>query len=456
MRAPDLRDDPRRAWEPFTPSAEEPWDEARVAHLHRRAGFGAHWCQVVRDTAEGFEASLARVLEGETHGPDGRAASAFDEIVEAMVDSARRRPAIQRVQLLWLFRMLFTPFPLAERMTLAWHGHFATSQAKVDNPLAMLDQNLAQRELWRAPFGRLVLAMIKDPALLTWLDGFESRKAHPNENLARELLELFVLGEGNYTEADVKNVARALTGWRSVRGDGIEPLFDPSEHDDGPETFLGRTGSFGVDDVARIVVAQPAAARHVARRLYRTFISDTDEPSAELLEPLAEVMQLNGNGEIDVARGIACALHSRLFHSAWCRGRRVKAPVDYAIGSLRAAEVFNPPPDLVDLEFRLTRMGQRLFYPPSVAGWPGGLAWLRDSTLLARANYAAAFAAGPAAENRLGAVAERRALKNPDAWSRALETLLFGPPVSPAPGKPSLSHAAIVRDRLVCPEAQLA
>ena len=455
MRSPNLLNDPAAAWAPFAPTTEEPWDEARVAHLHRRAGFGATWGQVVRDTADGYEASLARVLDGESHGPDGRPASEFAAIVEAMVDSAHeRRPSIQRVQSLWLFRMIFTPFPLAERMTLAWHGHFATSQQKVEDPRAMLGQNLAQRELWRAPFGRLVRAMLEDPALLAWLDGFESRKEHPNENLARELLELFTLGEGNYAEADVKNVARALTGWRDASGAGLASLFDPSDHDVGPQTFLGQSGSFGVADVARIIVAQPAAARHVARRLYRTFVSDTDEPPAGLLEPLAAAMR--SSGDVDVARGIALVLRSRLFHSPWCRGRRVKGPVEYAVGALRAAEMFDPPPDLADLEIGLTRMGQRLFFPPSVTGWPEGLVWLRDSTLVARANFVAALAAGPALENRLRTVAARRGLNSPAAWSRALETLLFGPPTPPALTETSPSYAAILGDRLVRPEAQLA
>ena len=342
MRTKDLLDDPEAAWSRYRPSPAEPWDEARAAHLHRHAGFGATWGQVVRDKAEGFEPSIRRVLDGESHGPDGRPADAFAEVVAAMEESARRRPSIGRVQYLWLYRMILTPYPMAERMTLAWHGHFATSQRKVDDPVAMLDQNLAQRNLWRAPFGRLVARMLDDRALLTWLDGFESRKGRPNENLARELLELFALGEGNYSEADIKGVARALTGRRLIRSEGyggeIQP--DPSEHDDGPETFLGQTGSFGPEDVARIVVAQPTSAAHVARRLFRTFLSDVDEPPKALLESLAA--SIRTKDDVDVARGIEMVVRSRLFHSAWCRGRRVKGPVDYVVGAARAAELFDP------------------------------------------------------------------------------------------------------------------
>ncbi len=454
MRTPSLLDDPEAAWSPHRPSPSEPWDEASVAHLHRRAGLGATWGQVVRDKAEGFEPSIRRLLDGESHGPDGRTAEDFAEIVAAMEESARRRPSIGRVQYLWLYRMIFTPHPLAERMTLAWHGHFATSQQKVADPVAMLDQNLAQRHLWRAPFGRLVARMLDDRALLAWLDGFDSRRVRPNENLARELLELFALGEGNYSEADIKGVARALTGRRLIRtgdyGGDIQP--DPSEHDAGPETFLGRTGSFGSEDVARIVVARPAAAVHVARRLYRTFVSDVDEPSKALLEPLAAAIRTKD--DVDVARGIETVVRSRLFHSSWCRGRRVKGPVDYVVGAVRAAEAIEPPPDLVDLEIGLGKMGQRLFFPPNVSGWPGGLAWLRGPAMLARANFAAGFLNDEPGEARLRALADRRGLDRPEAWASAVETLLCGAPCQ-ASDHSLKTHGAILRDLLNRPEAQL-
>ena len=455
MRTRSLLDDPEAAWSAYRPSSSEPWDEPRVAHLHRRAGFGATWGQVVRDKAEGPEPSIRRVLDGQARGPDGRPAEEFAEVVAAMEESARRRPSIGRVQYLWLYRMIVSPHPLAERMTLAWHGHFATSQQKVDDPVAILDQNLAQRRLWRAPFGRLVARMLDDRALLAWLDGFDSRKARPNENLARELLELFALGEGNYTEADIKGVARALTGRRLIRagdyGGEIQP--DPSEHDIGPETFLGRTGSFDATDVARIVVAQPAAAIHVARRLYRTFVSDVDEPPKDLLEPLAVAMRTTD--DVDITRGIETVVRSRLFHSAWCRGRRVKGPIDYAVGSARAAEAFDPLPDLVDMEIGLGRMGQRPFFPPNVSGWPAGLAWLRGPALLARANFAAGFLNDEAGEARLRAVADRRGLSRPEAWASAVETLLCGTPCRASGVLPS-TYGALFRDCLNRPEAQLA
>ena len=455
MKPADLLNDPEVAWSPYRPTASEPWDEARVAHLHRRAGLGATWGQVVRDRADGPEASIRRILEGDSHGPDGRAADDFDATSAAMEESARRRPSMDRVELLWLFRLIRSRHPLLERMALAWHGHFATGQQKVDDPLMMLNQSAAQRELWRAPFGRLLGRMLVDPAMLAWLDGFDSFKDHPNENLARELLELFALGEGHYTEADIKGVARALTGWRRVRVDGYGSAaeLDPSDHDDETISFLGQSGRFGVDDVVRIVVARPAAAVHVAGRLFRTFVADIDEPTRALLDALATVMR--SGGDVDVGRGIETVLHSRLFHSAWCRGRRVKSPVDYVVGAIRAAEAFDPGPDLVDLDITLTKMGQHLYYPPNVAGWPGGLTWLRGPTLLARANFAAAFLDDPSSEKRLAGLAARYGLGRPDDWRRAIETLLFGADDRPTPREAGSRFAAIFRERLNQPNAQL-
>ncbi len=149
--------DPGRAWEPYQPGPEAPWDAARVAHLHRRAGLGATWGQLQRDLNDGFEPSLRRILDGEAQGPSGQPASEFADTVAAMEESAQRRPSMERVQMLWLYRLIFTPFPLQEVMTLAWHGHYATSQAKVNSPELMLAQNNAQRTLWRAPISKLHL-----------------------------------------------------------------------------------------------------------------------------------------------------------------------------------------------------------------------------------------------------------------------------------------------------------
>jgi uncharacterized protein (DUF1800 family) len=454
-----LLDDPLNAWEPYRPNPEKPWDAGRVAHLHRRAGFGATWGQVERDVKDGFEPSLRRILEGESHGPGGQPAADFADTVAAMEESAQRRPSMERVQMLWLYRLIFTPFPLNEVMTLAWHDHYATSQAKVNAPELMLAQQNDQRALWRAPISKLHRRMLGDGAMRRWLDGLNSTKAQPNENLGREFLELFSLGEGRYTERDVREAARALTGWREVDSQQHRDQLDSGEFDDGPKTILGQNGNWGPDDLVEIACRRPAAATHIARRLYYAFISNTDIPSADLIAPLAGAMRTKD--DVDVARGIEFVLQSRLFHSAECRGRCVKSPVDFAIGAIRSLELLAPPPDLVDLEIHLTKMGQRLFFPPSVAGWPRGLAWLGGQELVARANFAA-WIADPSRrgnESHFDGLAKRYGLETQECLLDALATLLLGAPLSvaegPLPERQARGLVRTVSELLSVPEAQL-
>jgi uncharacterized protein (DUF1800 family) len=332
--------------------------------------------------------------------------------------------------MLWLYRLIFTPHPLAEVMTLAWHSHYATSQAKVNSPELMLKQNLTFRTLWRSPISQLHRKILTDGAMLRWLDGLGSTRVQPNENLAREFLELFALGEGNYSERDVRAVARALTGWRENDRQRKLDDFDAYDHDDGQKTILGETGAWGGDDVVRIACRQPAAATHVARRIYRTFISDTDAPQPELLAPLAGAMRTDG--DVDVGRGIEILLRSRLFHSDECRSRRVKSPMSFVIGAIRSCEAFAVARDPVELEIDLMRMGQRLFYPPSVGGWTGGLTWLRGSTLLARSNFALRLT-DPAKGldlDHFRRLSERYKLESPESWLDAMSTLLLGVPLT--------------------------
>ena len=446
----DLLRDPEACWSRWRPTGADLWDESKAAHLHRRAGLGGTWSQVRRDAAQGFELAVRRALDGETHGPDGRPAAELADIIEAMLGSARRDPSIERVLYLWFFRLIFSPHALVERMTLAWHGHYATSNQKVNNPLWMLDQNLTQRELWRSRISQLHRRMLSDGAMLSWLDGLGSRQSQPNENLAREFLEFFALGEGNYTEADVRAVARALTGWQRPPSSSVGIIFDEEAHDEGSKTLLGQTGPWGLDDVVRIACAHPSAAAHIARRLFRTFIADANEPPPGVLEPLAGAMRVDG--DVDVARGIELIVHSRLFFSEWCRGKRVKSPVELTIGAIRACERFDPAPDFVELDSWLTRMGQRLFYAPSVAGWPDGLNWLRGPTLLARAEFASGCAADASA---ITVLSKKHGLEHSQACAEALATLILGPQRSNirTKGRP---QSEMVRDVLSSPEAQLA
>jgi uncharacterized protein (DUF1800 family) len=419
---------PQEAWVRYRPSDEEPWDAGRVAHLHRRAGFGANWNQVARDLRAGPEAAMARVLHGDERASDGRPAAEFGSVAAAMDRSFDQQPSLARLQVAWLYRIVYSPFPLLEKMTLAWHAHFATSFARV-GAVALAEQHRTQRNLWRAPISQLLLQMLRDPAMLAWLDGVNSHKDKPNENLGREFLELFALGEGNFSERDVKDTARALTGWVRM-ADRDELRFVPSRHDAEAKTVLGQTGDWRDEDIVRIFCQQPAAARHIARRLWRTFVADCVEPPADLLEALAAAMRVPG--DVDVARGIEVVLRSRLFHSVECRGWRVAAPVEYVARALRSCEAIRPCPDLMDVNLQLNQMGQQLFEPPNVAGWPGGLQWLRGPTIVARTNFAAWLTqdAGVAPGHFL-AVARRNGWDGPAEWLDGFASLLAAVPLPP-------------------------
>jgi uncharacterized protein (DUF1800 family) len=230
-----------------------------VVHLHRRAGFAATWSEIQRDLKDGPKASIDRLLQGQTRGqgvPQG-----FPRHADTSAELAVEAGGPARLKAWWVYRLLHGPDPLGERLTLLWHNHFATSNVKVKSLAAMRQQNEIFREHARAPFGKLLNAVVRDPALLLWLDAEANRKGRPNENLARELMELFTLGIGHYTETDVKEAACALTGWTVVRGDFTER---PADHDDGAKTILGHRGRWKGDDLIRILLAQPATARRRA------------------------------------------------------------------------------------------------------------------------------------------------------------------------------------------------
>ncbi len=229
--------------------------------------------------------------------------------------------------------------------------------------------------------------MLRDEAMLQWLDGAQNRRGSSNENLSREFLELFALGLGNYSEQDVQEAARALTGWQEVSERTQRLKYVAALHDPGEKTILGQTGDLGDEDLVRIVCGQPAAARRIAWRLWRTFVSDVDEPEPDILEGLAASMRTAD--DVDVARGLEVLLRSRLFHSDSYAGRRVLSPIEWIVSVVRAGQTFPPHPDLQALVGGAEKMGQRLFRPPNVAGWPGGLDWLSGAALVARNNFAA-------------------------------------------------------------------
>jgi uncharacterized protein (DUF1800 family) len=373
-------DDAAWAWKPFEPSSSRPWDLGCVAHLHRRAGFAAPWPTLERDMREGPSASIDRLLKGDAKSGDGTPAKEFESTLDAMAAELAPSADLARIQGIWLYRMIFTPHPLRERMTLFWHNHFATSNAKVQNADLMQRQNTLLRSQALGDFGALMSAIGKDPAMLIWLDSTINKKAKPNENYAREVMELFTLGRGHYSEQDIREAARAFTGWFVVR-DQFQEV--PRQHDDGLKTVLKHSGKWDGDDIPGILLEQPACAEFICRKLYRDFVSETQPPSDALIAPLARAFR---DSQYQIEVPVALILRSNLFFDPSVRRRRVKSPVEFAVGTIRSLEIVNPTVQASALADACTRMGQSLFAPPSVAGWDGGAAWINSTALLARAN----------------------------------------------------------------------
>lgn len=372
-------------WVPYRPDASAPWDLARAWMLRRRAGFAATRAELERDVADGPGAAVARVLAGDCRS-DGVPAD-FARTAELLGDAACMASDSRRLQAWWLYRALFTPDPLLERLTLAWHDHFATSQLKVDDVAAMRRQNETFRRHARGPFGDLLRAMLRDPALLAWLDAPANREGRPNENLARELMELFTLGVGHYSEADVKEAARALTGRTVVEG---RFRIRDDHHDDGEKTILGRTARFDGDQLADHLLGQPAVAGRLAWRLCGAFLGE-GVADAAALGALADQLRRD---DLHIGRAVETILRSTLFFSARNLHARVSDPVGFVVGTVRALEQFDPPPSTLLLAEWTGRLGQELFFPPNVGGWPAGRSWLTGRAIVARANFAVALAEG--------------------------------------------------------------
>jgi len=279
----------------------------------------------------------------------------------------------------WINRMCITPRPLQEKLTMFWHGHFTTSADPVFSAGLLLGQNQTLRAHAAGHFPELLLAAARDPAMLIYLDGFRNKKAHPNENFARELLELFTLGAGNYTEKDVREAARAFTGW-TLQLPAFKFRFDPNEHDNGPKRFLGHTGCFTGEDVIGILAAHPQTARHVCARLYRNF-ADEDAGEKETIR-LAEIFQRSRGAIRPVVEAILTAPR---FREVLARRPGYRSPLEILVASLHAVD---QPLERLDWLKRVHEMGQLPFLPPTVKGWEGGDAWIHTGTLLDRLQFA--------------------------------------------------------------------
>ncbi len=358
---------------------------ARMAHLLRRAGFGASATELDEWLALGFEGAVERLLNPQaTPSPELDAALAGLDL-----DPATNQTAFAQLQVEWFRRMVLTRSPLQEKLALFWHGHFATAQSKVNSPALMRQQYQLFLRLGLGNFHDLVLGVAQDPAMLIWLDGNQNRAKAPNENWGRELLELFTLGIGNYTENDVKAAARAFTGWffqgeRSTNSGkqyvGGQFAFDPKQHDSGQKTFLGQTGNWDGGDIIRIVLAQPACARFIATRLFSYFVWDA--PDAATVAPFADALV---GRNYDLREMMRTILLSPEFSSERAYRAKIKGPAEYVAGLLRTLGLTAPTRDTVQ---SARRMGQELFNPPNVGGWTSGLGWISPGSILERANYA--------------------------------------------------------------------
>ncbi|MGI5213232.1 DUF1800 domain-containing protein [Plantactinospora sp. CA-290183] len=396
-------------------------DRDAVAHLLRRATFGPTAAEVDAAERSGLPATLDRLLAptGDDRGaaataPPSLGADPYADLDKGASREQRQqaqRERTEQVRLLsqwWLDRMVAADHQLSEKLVFFWHGHWATSVRKVKSAQLMLAQLDTLRRYGRGEFGELVRAMVRDPALILWLDGQKNTRSAPNENLARELMELFTLGIGNYTEADVRAGARALTGWQVERG-AATARFVPRRHDPGAKTILGQTAAFDADSYARLLAGRPEAASFVAARLWFRFAGKDTPVPAQLAGA--------GGGTLGVLR--ALFTHPDF---ARTRGQLVKQPVEWLVGAMRQLGI--RPADLPDeqrreLANRLAGMDQVPLRPPSVGGWPAGESWLTTSSLQARMRLATLLAgsAAPAVRQRLAAAPQAG---RPDALARLL------------------------------------
>lgn len=350
-----------------------------AAHLLRRAGFGAKSLDELNQYAAlTHEQAVARLLD---FRPE-ETALALDPATglnASQPDSTQWGQS--DLQQAWLNVMLQTPYPLQEKIALFWHGHLTSSINKIGDGLLMLDQVQYYRRYGLGSFEKMIRDISRDPAMLMYLDSVENSNENPNENYARELMELFTLGIGNYTEHDIRESARAFTGWRMQYSDDPGPshpqvVFDNELHDFSDKTFMGETGNFDGDAIISIILKKRQVGYHIARKLWEFFVYP--EPGDEVVKPLGDLFFDSG---YNIRRLVEAILLHPEFLSPRAYRALVKSPVEVVVGTLRtlgASRMYGDP---------LFQMGQSLFAPPNVKGWPGGRRWINSATFLARVNY---------------------------------------------------------------------
>ncbi len=351
---------------------DAPMDEtSRVSHLLWRAGFGASPSELARFREMGLQATIDHLVDFESVDD-----SALEERLAAQELDLEQ--SLNQLQRWWLQRMAYTTRPLQEKMTLFWHGILTSSFRIVGRGPYMIEQNRLFRERGMGRYDDLLKAVSRDPAMMVYLDSRTNKKAAPNENYSRELMELFTLGIGHYTEEDVRESARAFTGWQFRRRTGFH--LNSRQHDNGLKTFLGRTGNYDGDDIVDIIMEQPAAAEYVCTRLWSFFAYPDPEP--EVIARLSEVFRTNDSAIRPVVRAM---FESDEFYGSRASAALVKSPVELTVGAVRTLGIET---DFRPLDKPIEQMGQALFMPPNVAGWPGGATWINSSALLQRINMA--------------------------------------------------------------------
>ena len=364
-----------------------------VAHLMRRAGFGAKHDELEAYAAMGYEAVVEDLLHPE------RFAQVEEDVMVRYYGRPIENPVLAAA--FWIYRMVNTRRPLEEKLALFFHHLFATANSKCNHPQVMSRQIGMFRRVGLSDFRTILIALSKDPALIHWLDNNENHKDEPNENFGRELLELFSMGVGNYTEQDIKMAARAFTGWTFTQPIPVYPqgrypadfVYLEDDHDDGVKTFLNETGRFNGDDIIDIIVKQEAAARFLSRHLYNFFVADEPQVPAwatvpprdpEAIDTLIKAYSDSG-GEL---RSILRVLfNSDFFKEA--RYKKVKSPAELVAGVSKLVGTYRfPDLDIERLPAATKLMGQELLNPPTVEGWHTGKEWIDGGTLNERVNFA--------------------------------------------------------------------
>ena len=366
-------------------------DLALMAHLLRRAGFGAARSELEEYAAKGYEAVVEELLNPEDSPP----------VEEDIIDRyyGGEAPTIWVGK--WFYRMIGTKRPLVEKMALFWHHVLATGINKTEHLPSSGGQIELFQRIGMSDVRTVLLEVSKDPAMIYWLDNHENRKGEPNENYGRELLELFSMGVGNYTEDDIKNAARAFTGWTITQPIPLYPQghfksefqFSQGDHDEGEKTFLGHTGNLNGDDIVDIVVKQPATANFLARHMYNFFVADEPQVPAWSVEPpqnqeaIDTIVKAYMETDGDIVAMLRAMFNSDSFKNA--QFKKVKNPTELVAGVLKLVGTYrSPEPGVVAFGAATTLMGQTLLNPPTVEGWHTGKEWIDGGTLNERINFA--------------------------------------------------------------------